>query len=422
MIVDMETFAAATMALAVMHTFLTPRLRSWAEHFPEGSVGENTLHLLGEVEVVFGLWSVVLLGGMAIFFSPGQALHYLESRSFAEPIFVFAILTLCSTRSILELAERLILTLSKVLPLAAPTALLATTLWVGPLLGSLITEPAAMTVTALLLLKQVFQTKADLNFKYALLGVLFVNVSIGGVLTHFAAPPVLMVAGPWGWDTPFLFMHFGWKGALASLISTVIVLVRFRRELPKLNLARASRDTSSRIPGWVHAVHLGFLAALVLSAHHPVLVAGLFLFYLGFYQVTGEFQDGLKIREALLVAFFLGGLVVLGGQQAAWLNNLLTRLEALSLYLSAIGLTAVTDNAALTYLGTLVPGLSDFSKYALVAGAVVGGGLTVIANAPNPAGMSLLAPTLGPKGFQHGRLFTAALGPTVVAGLLFWLL
>jgi hypothetical protein len=56
------------------------------------------------------------------------------------------------------------------------------------------------------------------------------------------------------------------------------------------------------------------------------------------------------------------------------------------MYFGATALTAITDNAALTYLGSLVEGVSDQLKYALVAGAVSGGGLTVIANAPNPAG------------------------------------
>ena len=57
-----------------------------------------------------------------------------------------------------------------------------------------------------------------------------------------------------------------------------------------------------------------------------------------------------------------------------------------ALFFGAAALTAITDNAALTYLGSLVEDISDQSKYSLVAGAVAGGGLTVIANAPNPAG------------------------------------
>jgi molybdate transport system substrate-binding protein len=90
------------------------------------------------------------------------------------------------------------------------------------------------------------------------------------------------------------------------------------------------------------------------------------------------------------VAFFLAGLVVLGGLQQLVAAAALTGMEPLALFFGATALTAITDNAALTYLGSLVEGVSDEFKYALVAGAVAGGGLTVIANAPNPAGVAIL--------------------------------
>ncbi len=96
------------------------------------------------------------------------------------------------------------------------------------------------------------------------------------------------------------------------------------------------------------------------------------------------------IREGLMVAFFLAGLVVLGGQQKWWLQPLLADMGPTALYFGATLLTAITDNAALTYLGSLVDGVSEAFKYSMVAGAVTGGGLTVIANAPNPAGFAIL--------------------------------
>ena len=83
-----------------------------------------------------------------------------------------------------------------------PAAWWLSILMVGPLFGSFITEPAAMTICALLLGAPVLRPASPApRLKYATLGLLFVNVSIGGTLTHFAAPPVLMVARPWGWDT-----------------------------------------------------------------------------------------------------------------------------------------------------------------------------------------------------------------------------
>jgi Na+/H+ antiporter NhaD/arsenite permease-like protein len=115
-------------------------------------------------------------------------------------------------------------------------------------------------------------------------------------------------------------------------------------------------------------------------------------------------------------------LVVLGSLQQWWLQPLLSDLDSTTLFLGAIGLTAITDNAALTYLGSLVSGISDSAKYALVAGAVTGGGLTVIANAPNPAGFAILKEYFDEKSISPLHLFLAALLPTIIAAACFWLL
>jgi len=90
-------------------------------------------------------------------------------------------------------------------------------------------------------------------------------------------------------------------------------------------------------------------------------------------------------------------------------------------YFAAAALTAVTDNAALTYLGSLVEGLSPAFKYALVAGAVTGGGLTVIANAPNPAGFSILRGNFPDGAISPLWLLIAAVPPTLVALVAFWI-
>ena len=144
--------------------------------------------------------------------------------------------------------------------------------------------------------------------------------------------------------------------------------------------------------------------------------------FLGLVTATKEYQDELKLREGLLVGFFLAGLVTLGSLQRYWLEPLITSLGETAMYFGATGLTAITDNAALTYLGSLVKGISSDLKYALVAGAVTGGGLTVIANAPNPAGAGILQSS---KSFElHGinplGLFLGALFPTAMAIVFFW--
>jgi len=173
-------------------------------------------------------------------------------------------------------------------------------------------------------------------------------------------------------------------------------------------------------PVWLRGLHLLFLGLIVLMVHHPTVFLGIFLFFLGLTAITPEFQERLKLRESLLVAFFLGGLVVLGGLQRWWLEPLIRNLDTVPLFLGATLLTAFTDNAALTYLGSQIPQVSEPFKYALVAGAVAGGGLTVIANAPNPAGFSILRETFGPEGISPAGLAAGAAVPTLIAMACLW--
>ena len=418
---ELEVLAGVLFFAAIVHTFLTKKFQAIAHRYPEGSFGENVFHLLGEVEVVFGLWAGVFVTLFALIMSPRHAVEYLESLNFTEPVFVFVIMTVCATRPILDLAGRLIAGLARLIPGDRNVAEYVTLLVIGPLLGSLITEPAAMTVSALMLLKQFFSRSKNLKFKYASLGLLFVNVSIGGTLTSYAAPPVLMVASKWNWDTGFMFANFGWKAIIACVISASAVTYFFRGELKGFK-KKETPAAAIRTPLAVDLVHLIFVFLIVLMAHHMVAFVGLFLFFLGVANVTREYQDELQLKQGLLVGFFLAGLVVLGGPQGWWLKPLLLSLENSALFVGAAALTAVTDNAALTYLGSLVPEMSDFSRYALVAGAVVGGGLTVIANAPNPAGYGILAPSFGDEGINPLGLLVAALPPTLIAAVCFWFL
>ncbi|WP_353238687.1 putative Na+/H+ antiporter [Limnohabitans sp.] len=408
--------AAAIFALAVLHTFSTKYFEHLAHKHPRHA---GVWHLLGEVEVVFGLWAMVL--AIALFALAGKAptLEYLESRNFTEPLFVFAIMVVAGTRSILQVCGLIVQQIARMTPWPKAMVNYFLLLSVVPLLGSLITEPAAMTLAALMLRDSVFSARVSEKLKYATLGVLFVNISIGGTLTPFAAPPVLMVAATWQWDLAFMLQTFGWKAAVAVFVNATMVTLLVRRELLGLGEPTAARMT---VPPVVVAVHLAFLLGIVLFAHHPVVFMGLLLFFIGYASAYAAHQDRLILREALLVAFFLAGLVVLGGQQSWWLQPLLMGLSADAVFYGATALTAITDNAALTYLASLVPGLSDEFKVAIVAGAVTGGGLTVIANAPNPAGVAILKGKFDEGVVNAGKLLLAALPPTVVAAMAFRIL
>jgi hypothetical protein len=418
----MELLATIFFALAVLHTFSVKRFAHWAHRYPSGSVMENMLHFLAETEVVFGLWATALFLGITVLRgSIHDAVAYIEGLNFTEPKFVFVVMVVAATRPIVRLAEAGIARTASWLPWGEATSFYVTSLILGPLLGSLITEPAAMTLLALVLKKRYFNRGISLRFAYATLGLLFVNVSIGGTLTHFAAPPVLMVAAKWNWDLSYMFVKFGWRAAASCTISAVLVTIAFRKELAAIT---AEPDTSQAIPVWLTAVHVFFLALVVGFAHHPDVFVGIFVLFLGVATATSEFQEPLKLREGLLVGFFLSGLVTLGSLQAYWLKPLIQSMSGSSLFFGATALTAITDNAALTYLGALVDDISTELKYALVAGAVTGGGLTVIANAPNPAGVGILqdSAVFGEEGISPMGLFLGALMPTTVAILMFWTL
>lgn len=527
--------------LAIIHSFLSSKLLEIAyklkeEHeqkiilkeAPKGSLhhGAEALHFLGEIETVFGVWAIALLGAIVTFFNWDTAVYYLTFRvDFTEVFFVIVIMTLASSRPILKLSENIMAKIAKRMG-GTITAWWFTILTLGPLLGSFITEPAAMTITALLLVEKFYVLEPSSKLKYATIGLLFVSTSIGGTLTNFGAPPVLMVAGPWGWDLVHMITNFGWKALLGiCLINTAyyflfrnefkalqkkfkvlsleeqvlanyldrremedewdevislvneelevkhyikdkveevgarmreqmgafyierlsargvdseiaerlfnkrfeeIKLFRLRRELPFVlsNNQRASFEDpewdrrKDKVPVWVTLILIVFMIWTIINAHHPALFVPGLLFYLAFAQVTSPYQNNIDLKSPLLVGFFLGGLVIHGGVQGWWIEPVLGSLSEVPLMFIATVLTAFNDNAAITYLSTLVPGFTEGMKYAVVSGAVTGGGLTVIANAPNPAGQSILK-----KYFKNGvspcRLFIAALAPTAVIWLIF---
>jgi len=397
-------------ALAIVHTFSTRLFERFALRCPRHA---GLWHLLGEVEVAFGLWALLLVVCILVVEGRDAATGYLDSRNYTEPMFVFAIMVVAASRPVLDTVRAAVDVLGRALPLPGAMGFYLVVLALVPLLGSLITEPGAMTMGALILSRSVFAAGLSERLKYATIAVLFVNVSIGGTLTPFAAPPVLMVAGKWNWDMAFMLTQIGWKSALAVGGNALEAALLFGRELAALRIHAG--DAPAGAPRALVAVHFAFLLGVIVFAHHPAAFLGLFLFFLGVAHAYKEHQDRLILREGLMVAFFLAGLVVLGGKQQWWLQPALQSMSADAVYYGATALTAITDNAALTYLGSLVEGLSDEFKYALVTGAVTGGGLTVIANAPNPAGMAILKEHFRDGAVSALWLLLAAIPPTLVA-------
>ncbi len=446
--------ATIIFVLAIFHTFLTSKIRHMAHEVEHAhaealkrkrekeSVTDNDddgkpdevsfkgqmLHFLGEVEAVFGIWVLVLL--VAMFFEKGwgTVTNYIDRGvNYTEPMFVVVIMAMASSRPILRFARTCLAAIASI-GKKSIAAWWLSILIVGPVLGSFITEPAAMTIAALLLASQFYELKPSPKFAYATIGLLFVNISVGGTFTHFAAPPVLMVAAPWGWDMPYMFEHFGWKALIGIIVSTVTYYVIFRKEFAVME-ARARQEQSqagkkregAAVPVWITFIQLLFMAWTVFVAHHPAMFIGGFLFFLAFSQATAHHQGKADLKPALLVGFFLAGLVTHGGLQGWWIEPVLKSLGEVPLFTGATILTAFNDNAAITYLATLVPGFTEELKYAVVAGAVTGGGLTVIANAPNPAGQSILQRYF-PGGVSPLGLLAGALFPTLMMSACFLLL
>ncbi|WAW11034.1 putative Na+/H+ antiporter [Oxalobacter vibrioformis] len=413
-----EYTGAALFLFAVLHTFSTKFFIRLANKETRHA---GLWHLLGEVEVVFGFWTFILLVFLAVANGSTAAVDYLDAQNFTEPLFVFVILVIAGTRPVLQAARLLINILDRLIPLPKSVSYYFLLLAVVPLLGSFITEPAAMTLAALMLRDRYLSRRIPESMKYLTFAILLVNVSIGGVLTPYAAPPVLMVAEKWGWGMDFMLSMFGWKAALAVFINALAATWIFRRVLLRLDDLEDDFEIGA-VPPLVMGIHLAFLAGTVIFSHHPAVFLGLFLFFLGFTEAYKQYQSPLMLREGLLVAFFLAGLVVLGSMQKWWLQPVLAGMDSLMLFIGSTLLTAITDNAALTYLGSLVEGLSDANKYALVAGAVTGGGLTVIANAPNPAGFSILKGSFEEESINPMMMFLFALPPTVIAACCFFFL
>ena len=526
---------------AIVHTFLTSKFiaiaHKWEKELqekidrnevPKYSVhhGAELFHFLGEVEVVFGLWVIALSGAIVFFYDRATWVNYISyDVNFTEALFVVAVMILAASRPILKLVESIMRRIAGMMG-GSLAAWWLTILTIGPILGSLITEPAAMTICALLLSGKLYDLDPTENFKYATIGLLFVNISVGGTLSHFAAPPVLMVAGPWDWGMIHMLSNFGWKAVLGITISNGFYFFIFRNELKKLEAEHSLRSIKDHIqrtfmsrvdmmiefekigpiisaemnikekveqkiekvmaeiknrlatrylpgiikkgidpklvkeafdqrfeelkllaiqevvpgilppekrapfidPTWdkrddkvpflVTIIHVLFMAWIIWNAHHPQLFVPGLLFFLGFVVVSSPYQNRIDLVSPMLVGFFLGGLVIHGGVQGWWIAPVLGNLKEIPLMFISTVLTAFNDNAAITFLSTLIPGFTDELKYAVMSGAVAGGGLTVIANAPNPAGQSILKKYFT-NGVSGGKLLIASIFPTIIVLLCF---
>ncbi|MGB7978166.1 MAG: putative Na+/H+ antiporter [Chlamydiales bacterium] len=434
-----HVIALALFILAIIHTLSVYKVHEWARALDlkgkirahgrkyERSFWIHTLYFLSEVEVVFAFWAIPLFFTIWAMYGWKIGLEYINTRDYTEALFVVVILAMASTRPIVNMAEKLIHWIAKGFG-GSLSAWWVVLLTVGPLLGSLITEAAAMALCALLLSKQFYEYHPSKTLAYATIGLLFVNISVGGVLTDFASPAVLVLAHCWSWSMSDMFFDFGWKAALGIILSNFLYWTYFKKELSYMNLRKqavniyatySSQSEERPIPLWITLTHIGFMTLIVAVAHYPAIFIAIFLFFIGFHQATRSHQYAIRIARPLLIGLFLAGLVIHGGLQGWWVISILNGLAPLSVMGVAIALTGFNDNTAISYLTTLIPNWEEIYQYAVFTGVIAGGGLTVIANAPNPAGYGILK-----KHFDNGikpvQLFLAALVPTLILYAIFY--
>ncbi len=426
--------------LAIFHTLCVYKVHAWAKRLEslqkparmgkkrERGFWVQILYFFSEVEIVFALWAIPLFICIAIIYGWTIGLEYINTRDYTEPLFVVVILAISATRPIVHLGEKLIHWFAKGLG-GSLSAWWFVLLTVGPLLGSFITEAGAMALCAVLLSRQFYHYHPSSKLAYATIALLFVNISVGGVLTDFASPAVLVLAHCWHWSMADMFYDFGWKAALGIIVSNLLYWFYFREELSLLNLRRkavgiyssyATKGPSRPIPRWITLIHIFFMAWIVFVSHYPAIFIASFLFFIGFHQATRPHQYAINLTRPLMVGLFLAGLVIHGGLQGWWVVSILEDLSPLSVMGVAIALTGFNDNTAISYLSTLVPDWGEAFQYAIFTGVIAGGGLTVIANAPNPAGYAILRKHFD-KGIQPLQLLLAALIPTFILYLIFYL-
>lgn len=415
--------------LAIIHTLFAYKARQWAKTLElkqkarreERSFPVHMLYFLSEVEVVFVFWAIPLFFLIWANYGWKVGLEYIDTRDYTETLFVVVILSMASTRPIVHAAETLIQWIAKGLG-GSLSAWWFALLTFGPLLSSLITEAAAMAVCALLLSRKFYDFHPSKKLSYATLGLLFVNISIGGVLTDFASPAVLILAHYWNWTMADMFFTFGWKAVLGIFLSNLLYWIYFRKELQYMNFkvkaidiykAHSTKPSEIPIPFWITLTHIFFMIFMVSVSHYPAVFIAFFLFFVGFHQATRPHQYAIRIARPLMVGLFLAGLMIHGGLQGWWVVSMLQDLTPLSVMGVAIALTGFNDNTAISYLSTLIPNWGTPFQYAVFTGVVAGGGLTVIANAPNPAGYAILKKHFD-KGINPIYLFLAALTPTII--------
>ena len=423
-----QLFSTLIFALSIVHVFFTPTIFKAAlalqkkQKHHEWQVTIETLLLLSEIELVFGLWLIPLFGGYALFYSWSESLGYLTSRDYTEALYMVVIVLIVSASPLITFGEKVLEKIAR-LGKDSPTSWWWVILCLGPLSSMLLKEPGAMALLAVLLGRKFYHFRPSNAFKYVTLALLFLNVALSGLLSSFSSRSLYLLTSKRELSTYYMLRTFGWKALLGILLITSVAYLVFRKEFRKFpgRVPALERGERKKVPLWVTLGHLLFAASVAYVGNQGPLLVLLGLCFLGFYKITAIYQHTHVIKQAFFVGFFFAALLILGELQGWWIREIFPHLEALGTEVATLILSAFIDNAVVIYLVPDIFSLTDPRFYAAVVGSIAAGGLTVIANVPNPIGYTLLSPYFKRKISGIG-LFTAALIPTLLIFLLFWAL
>lgn len=414
-----DLFSALFFFLAIVHALSTRYLAELADKlerkkstkidlgvFPR-SFRIELVRFLSETEVVFGLWVIPQLIAMTYFYNWNHVLEFLDGLHFVEPLYVATVLIVILSRPIEEIIEQTFGALSRI-DKGSCRIWWWLALTLGPLLGSVLKETSAMLISCAILADRFFTAKPSTRFKYVTFALLLVNVSLGGALTNFGSSSILMVRDTWGWTSSFVFNSFGIPVLLSIFTLNFIVYLFFRKELQKLELPISEYESGTPCQLWVKLAYVAILAWIIFHGNYPVVFIGTLVLFVGLHQAIFGKKEELKLRPGIMIGFFLAGLIIHGTLQEWWVSPLFRHCSEQGLFPLSVVLSAFNQNALVTYMALHVQAFNDLDKYYIVAGSLLGGGLTLFGNSPNFAAFSILRPFF-PRGISLFKVFAIAL-------------
>ncbi|WP_348663117.1 putative Na+/H+ antiporter [Chlamydia vaughanii] len=430
---SLKTGAAILFFCSILHTFLTPWLYSQCQlcqHkkmiFPERWKKYLWLsefyRLVSRVELVFVLWAAPLF--LWFLYSEGYkvTMGYFNSRNYVFSLFIVIMLILLESRPIVYFSERIFSNIAKI-GRQSPRCWWWTLMIACPLSSIFLKETGAMIIAATLLARNFYKFSPSPRFAYATMGLLFSNISIGGLTSGLSSRALFIILPSVRWGNSFILKYFCWKSIIAMLISTTIYYLIFRKEFD--NFPKVVTNPSmmnERVPKWIICVHIILVGSVIFARSIPLLMAAILIFYLGFQKFTIFYQHSIRTAKVCFVGLFYAGLVIFGELQEWWVLEIMHRMSDFGYLITSYTLSIFLDNALVNYLVHNLPVATDCFLYLVIAGCMSAGGLTIISNMPNIVGYLIIRPTFPSSSVSLGWLFLSALGPSIISLMTFWIL